>query len=71
MVGRHVRPRLGPDGREVWFTAGMAGDFKSLRAVTLDGKERLDRPHAGRDRPGGYQPRWAGASVTRVNSATS
>ena len=30
-----------PDGREVWFTAGMAGDFKSLRAVTLDGKERL------------------------------
>jgi serine/threonine protein kinase len=30
-----------PDGREVWFTAGMVGDFKSLRAVTLDGKERL------------------------------
>jgi Tol biopolymer transport system component len=30
-----------PDGREVWFTAGMLGDFKSLRAVTLDGKERL------------------------------
>jgi Tol biopolymer transport system component len=30
-----------PDGREVWFTAGTVGDFKSLRAVTLDGKERL------------------------------
>jgi len=30
-----------PDGRDVWFTAGMVGDFKSLRAVTLDGKERL------------------------------
>jgi Tol biopolymer transport system component len=30
-----------PDGREVWFAAGTLGDFKSLRAVTLDGKERL------------------------------
>ena len=30
-----------PDGREVWFTAGKSGEFKSLRAVTLDGKERL------------------------------
>jgi eukaryotic-like serine/threonine-protein kinase len=30
-----------PDGGEVWFTAGTSGAFKSLRAVTLDGKERL------------------------------
>jgi len=29
------------DGREVWFAAGTLGDFKSLHAVTLDGKERL------------------------------
>ena len=30
-----------PDGREVWFTAGRRGEYKALRAVTLDGKERL------------------------------
>jgi hypothetical protein len=30
-----------PDGREVWFTAARRGEFKALRAVTLDGKERL------------------------------
>jgi eukaryotic-like serine/threonine-protein kinase len=30
-----------PDGKEVWFTAGRHGEFKALRAVTLDGKERL------------------------------
>jgi Tol biopolymer transport system component len=30
-----------PDGREVWFTAGKSGEYKSLRAVTLEGKERL------------------------------
>jgi Tol biopolymer transport system component len=32
-----------PDGREVWFTAGKIGpaEFKSLRAVTMDGHERL------------------------------
>lgn len=30
-----------PDGREVWFTAGKSEEFKALRAVTLDGKERL------------------------------
>jgi Tol biopolymer transport system component len=30
-----------PDGREVWFTAARSGEFKALRAVTLDGKERL------------------------------
>ena len=30
-----------PDGREVWFMAAPKGEFKSLRAVTLDGTERL------------------------------
>ena len=30
-----------PDGREVWFTAAHRGELKALRAVTLDGKERL------------------------------
>jgi eukaryotic-like serine/threonine-protein kinase len=30
-----------PDGHEVWFTAGRLGEFKALRAVTLDGQERL------------------------------
>jgi hypothetical protein len=30
-----------PDGREVWFTAGKSGEFKSLRAVSLDGNERV------------------------------
>ena len=30
-----------PDGREIWFTAARRGEFKSLRAVTLDGAERL------------------------------
>ena len=42
MVGRRCSASPGdPDGREVWFTAGKSGEFKSLRAVTLDGKERL------------------------------
>jgi Tol biopolymer transport system component len=47
-----------PDGREVWFTAGKRGETKSLRAVTLDGAERLvarllgqiDLQDVGRDR---------------------
>ncbi|HXY42399.1 MAG TPA: protein kinase [Vicinamibacteria bacterium] len=30
-----------PDGREVWFTAAKRGEFKALRAVTLEGRERL------------------------------
>ena len=30
-----------PDGREVWFTAAGRREVKSLRAVTLDGRERL------------------------------
>jgi len=30
-----------PDGREIWFTAARSGEFKSLRAVTLNGAERL------------------------------
>ena len=30
-----------PDGSEVWFTATQAGLNRSLRAVTLSGKERL------------------------------
>ena len=30
-----------PDGREIWFTAAGRKEVKSLRAVTLDGKERL------------------------------
>jgi eukaryotic-like serine/threonine-protein kinase len=30
-----------PEGREVWFTAGRRREAKSLRAVTLDGAERL------------------------------
>ncbi len=30
-----------PDGREVWFTAARSGEFKALRAATLDGRERL------------------------------
>ena len=30
-----------PDGREIWFTAARRGEVKSLRAVTLDGAERL------------------------------
>jgi eukaryotic-like serine/threonine-protein kinase len=30
-----------PDGREVWFTAARSGEFKALRAVALDGTERL------------------------------
>jgi eukaryotic-like serine/threonine-protein kinase len=31
-----------PDGGEIWFTAVRRGEaFKTLRAVTLDGKERL------------------------------
>jgi Tol biopolymer transport system component len=32
-----------PDGREVWFTASREGsrDFKTLYAVTLEGKERV------------------------------
>ena len=30
-----------PDGREVWFTAAGPGEFKALRAVSLDGGERL------------------------------
>jgi serine/threonine protein kinase/Tol biopolymer transport system component len=30
-----------PDGREIWFTAAGRNEVKSLRAVTLDGKQRL------------------------------
>jgi dipeptidyl aminopeptidase/acylaminoacyl peptidase len=30
-----------PDGQEVWFTAARRGELKSLRAVTLDGRERV------------------------------
>jgi hypothetical protein len=30
-----------PDGREVWFTATRAGLANELRAVTLDGRERV------------------------------
>src|SRR5262249_34517353 len=30
-----------PDGSEAWFTAARHGEYKSLRAVTLDGRERL------------------------------
>jgi eukaryotic-like serine/threonine-protein kinase len=30
-----------PDGREVWFTAAKADEIKALRAVTVDGEERL------------------------------
>ena len=30
-----------PDGGEVWFTAARGRETKSLRAVTLDGKERV------------------------------
>jgi len=30
-----------PDGREVWFTAGRRGEYKAIRAVTLEGHERL------------------------------
>ncbi|MGE5248207.1 MAG: protein kinase domain-containing protein, partial [Verrucomicrobiota bacterium] len=30
-----------PDGREVWFTAAESGAGRSLRAVTLSGKERV------------------------------
>jgi Tol biopolymer transport system component len=30
-----------PEGREVWFTAAKRGEFKAIRAVSLDGKERL------------------------------
>ena len=29
------------DGREVWFTAARRNEFKALRAVSLEGKERL------------------------------
>ena len=35
-----------PDGREIWFTAARRGEVKSLRAVTLDGAERLAGPPA-------------------------
>jgi eukaryotic-like serine/threonine-protein kinase len=30
-----------PDGKEVWFTATTSGSSRELRAVTLEGKERL------------------------------
>ncbi|MGH9442336.1 MAG: protein kinase domain-containing protein, partial [Thermoanaerobaculia bacterium] len=30
-----------PDGREVWFTGTGSGSLRSLRAVTLSGKERV------------------------------
>jgi eukaryotic-like serine/threonine-protein kinase len=30
-----------PDGREIWFTAARRGELKAVRAVTLEGKERL------------------------------
>ncbi len=30
-----------PDGKEVWFTGTTSGSSRELRAVTLDGKERL------------------------------
>jgi serine/threonine protein kinase len=30
-----------PDGEEVWFTGTKSGSSRELRAVTLDGKERL------------------------------
>jgi Tol biopolymer transport system component len=30
-----------PDGSEVWFTAAPSGSARALRAVTLDGRERL------------------------------
>src|SRR5512135_1270151 len=30
-----------PEGKEIWFTAAEAGAGRSLRAVTLSGKERV------------------------------
>jgi Tol biopolymer transport system component len=30
-----------PGGREIWFTATASGTLRALRAVTLDGKQRL------------------------------
>jgi Tol biopolymer transport system component len=30
-----------PNGKEIWFTATTSGSSRELRAVTLDGKERL------------------------------
>jgi hypothetical protein len=30
-----------PDGKEIWFTATTSGSSRELRAVTVDGKERL------------------------------
>jgi hypothetical protein len=37
-----------PDGKEVWFTAAGGGYFRNLRAVRLDGRERLVARTPGR-----------------------
>ena len=39
-----------PDGREVWFTAADRREYKSLRAITLDGHERVGRGCSDRSR---------------------